>query len=227
MNVRFYDRTANQRIMPKLKPDTQRARREHILDAALTCFARGGFHATTMQEICREAGISPGALYIYFDSKEALIAGLCERDRAEFAERFAKLAAAPDFLDALAAIGEHYFVDEAPERQRFVVEMGVEATRNPRIAEIFMGVDKYCSDSFEALFQRLKDEGRIAPRVDIRTLAKVFSILGDGMFWRRAIEPNADLRPVLPVLIDMIGALLNPTEPPAAERLASALEVRR
>jgi TetR/AcrR family transcriptional repressor of uid operon len=227
MNVRFYDRTANQRAMPKLKPDTQRARREHILDAALTCFARGGFHATTMQEICREAGVSPGALYIYFDSKEALIAGLCERDRAEFAERFAKLSAAPDFLDALAAIGEHYFVDEAPEKQRFVVEMGVEATRNPRIAEIFMGVDKYCSHSFEALFQRLKDEGRIAPRVDIATLAKVFSILGDGMFWRRAIEPDADMRPVLPVLIDMIGTLLNPTEPPAAERLASALEVRR
>ncbi len=112
--------------MPKLKPNTQRARREHILDAALTCFARGGFHATTMQTICREAGVSPGALYVYFDSKEALIAGLCERDRAEFAERFAKLAVAPDFLEALTAIGEHYFVDEFPDKQRFVVEMGVE-----------------------------------------------------------------------------------------------------
>ena len=80
--------------MPKLKPDTQRARREHILDAALTCFARGGFHATTMQAICREAGVSPGALYVYFDSKEALIAGLCERDRAEFAEPHGQVAVA-------------------------------------------------------------------------------------------------------------------------------------
>ena len=40
-----------------------------------------------MHDICREAGVSPGALYVYFDSKEALIAGICERDRAEFAER--------------------------------------------------------------------------------------------------------------------------------------------
>jgi AcrR family transcriptional regulator len=213
--------------MPRLKPDTQRARREHILDAALTCFARGGFHATTMQAICSEAGVSPGALYVYFDSKEALIAGLCERDRAEFAERFAKLASAPDFLDALTAIGEHYFVDESPEKQRFVVEMGVEATRNPRIAEIFMSVDKYCSDSFEALFQRLKDEGRIAPRVDIPTLAKVFSVLGDGMFWRRAIEPQADMRAVLPVVIDMVGALLNPTESVNVAHRAAARGVRR
>ena len=213
--------------MPKLKPDTHRARREHILDAALACFVRGGFHATTMQSICREAGISPGALYIYFDSKEALIAGLCERDRAEFAERFARLADAPDFLEALTAIGEHYFVAESPEKQRFAVEMGVEATRNPRIAEIFMGVDKYCSDSFEALFQRLKDEGRIAPSVDIPTLAKVFNVLGDGMFWRRAIEPNADMRSVLPVVIEMVGALLNPIDGVASSRTPSTFEVRR
>lgn len=213
--------------MPKLKPDTQRARREHILDAALSCFARGGFHATTMQSICREAGISPGALYVYFDSKEALIAGLCERDRAEFAERFAKLATAPNFLEALAAIGEHYLVDESAEKQRFVVEMGVEATRNPHIAEIFMSVDKYCSDSFEALFQRLKDEGRIAPRVDIPTLAKVFNVLGDGMFWRRAIEPDANMSAVLPVMIEMIGTLLNPTEQAGLGKKGAVIEVRR
>lgn len=198
--------------MPKLKPDTQRARRENILDAALKCFSRSGFHATTMQDICREASVSPGALYIYFDSKEALIAGLCERDRAEFAERFAKLAAAPDFLEALAAIGEHYFIDEPADKQRFVIEMGIESTRNPRIAEIFMSVDRFCRDSFEALFQRLKDEGRINPKVDIPTLAKVFHVIGDGMFWRRAIEPGFDARASLPVLVEMVGALLNPVD---------------
>jgi TetR/AcrR family transcriptional regulator, repressor for uid operon len=213
--------------MPRLKPDTQRARREHILDAALKCFARGGFHATTMQTICREAKVSPGALYVYFDSKEALIAGLCERDRAEFAERFAKLATAPDFLEALAAIGEHYFIDESAEKQRFVVEMGVEATRNPRIAEIFMGVDQYCSDSFEALFRRLQDEGRIAPRTEIPTLVKVFNILGDGMFWRRAIDPSTDMAAVLPVLINLIGTLLNPIEQPVIRPNTSHREVRR
>jgi hypothetical protein len=105
--------------------------------------------------------------------------------------------------------------------------MGIESTRNPRIAEIFMGVDKYCSDSFEALFQRLKDEGRIAPRVDIPTLAKVFSVLGDGMFWRRAIEPNADMRSVLPVVIEMVGTLLNPTDGITLGHKPSVFEVRR
>src|SRR4029453_15843619 len=118
--------------MPKLKPDTQRARREHILEAAELCFARAGFHRTTMQDICKEAAISPGALYVYFDSKEALIAGICERDRAEFAEHFAALAAAPDFLAALAALGEEYFVNQPAHKRRMCVEIGLESTRNAR-----------------------------------------------------------------------------------------------
>lgn len=198
--------------MPRLKPDTQRARREHILDAAFRCFARGGFHATTMQDICREAAVSPGALYVYFSSKEALIEGLCERDRAEFAERFQSVAAAPDFLTALEALGQHYLIDEDPDKMRFHVEMGVEATRNPRVAEIFRSVDKFCANSFEDLFERMKEDGRIAPRIDVPSLARVFNVLGDGMFWRRATDPNFDLGSVLPVLTGLIGHLMNPVE---------------
>ena len=198
--------------MPRLRASTQQARRDNILDAALVCFARGGFHTTTMLDICREADVSPGAVYVYFASKEDLIAGLCERDRNEFTERFAVLASAPNFLEALQAIGRHYFVEESPDRPRFVIEMGIESTRNPRIAEIFMSVDKFCCDSFEALFQRLKDEGRIAPRIDIPTLAKVFNVLGDGMFWRRAIEPGFDAAAILPVITELVGSLLNPVQ---------------
>ena len=112
--------------MPKLKPATQRARREHILDAAEVCFARAGFHRTTMQDICKEALISPGALYVYFNSKEDLIAGLTERDRADFAERFAELSAAPDFMQALSPLGEHYFVEEPAHKRTMCLEIGLE-----------------------------------------------------------------------------------------------------
>jgi TetR/AcrR family transcriptional regulator, repressor for uid operon len=196
--------------MPKLKPDTQRARREHILDAAQRCFARTGFHATTMQDICKEASVSPGALYVYFASKEDLIAGLCERDRAEFAERFQMLSEAPDFFQALKVLSQSYFVEDDPERQLVALEMGVEATRNARVAEIYHSVDKFCSDSFQSLFQRLKDEGRIDPKVDIATLSKVFHVIGEGMFWRRAIVPGFNVNDVLPTMMGVIASLMNP-----------------
>lgn len=196
--------------MPRLKPDAQRQRREHILEAAEHCFARAGFHRTTMQDICKEAAVSPGALYIYFDSKEALIAGIAERDRAEFQKRFQGLADAPDLLKALEHMAGQYFVDEPAHKRLMCIEIGLEATRNPRVGEIYRAVDKFVHSSFEALFQRLKDEGRIVPSLDIPMLANVFATIGDGLFWRRATDPEFDSKAVLPAVLQVIEGLLNP-----------------
>ena len=196
--------------MPKLKPDTQRARREHILEAAELCFARAGFHRTTMQDICKEAAVSPGALYVYFDSKEALIAGICERERAEFAENFAGLAAAPDFLGTLGAMGEEYFVNQPAHKRLMCVEIGLESTRNLRVAEIFRRIDTYVHESFLKLFQQMKDEGRIAPALDIPSVTRAFTVICDGMFWQRAIDPAFDAKVVMPTVLQLIAQLLNP-----------------
>lgn len=200
--------------MPKLKPDIQRARREHILDAAERCFARAGFHRTTMQDICKEAEVSPGALYVYFDSKEALIAGLCERDRAEFAESFAQLGAAPNFFEALEQLGNKYFAEEPPHKRLMCIEIGLESTRNPRVGEIYRSVDTFVNESFQALFQRLKDEGRIAPVLEIPALVQVFATIGDGLFWRRAVDPAFDPKTALPIVLGVLGSLMRPVQEP-------------
>ena len=200
--------------MPRLKPDIQRARREHILDAAERCFARAGFHRTTMQDICKEAAVSPGALYLYFDSKEALIAGICERDRAEFAERLAQLADAPNFLEALERLGNQYFSEEPAYKRLICIEIGLESTRNPRVGEIYRSVDNFVLQGFQALFQRLKDEGRIAPVLEIPVLAQVFMTIGDGLFWRRAIDPGFDPAIALPATLGVLAGLLRPVADP-------------
>jgi AcrR family transcriptional regulator len=206
--------------MPKLKPAIQQARRDHILNAAEHCFARTGFHRTTMQDICREAGVSPGALYVYFDSKEALIAGICERDRADFAERLAALADAPDFLQALRELGEHYFVHQPAYKNQLCIEIGMESTRNARVGEIHRGVDEFITLGFEKLFQRMKDEGRIAPDLEIPTLARVLSVIGDGLFWRRAVDPGFDGELLVPATLQIMAGLLKPVPQAADENAA-------
>lgn len=199
--------------MPKLKPDTQRARRAHILDAAEICFARSGFHRCTMDEICKEAGISPGALYGYFKSKEELIAGLAERDRMEFQERFAPLSEAADILSALRLIGEQYFVDEPVHKRRMCVEIGLESTRNAQIGDLFHMVDDDVRGSFRELIERLAREGRIAPALEPRTSAELLSVIADGMMWRRAIDPDFKPAELIPAVTALIGMLLNPVQP--------------
>ena len=211
--------------MPKLKPETQNARREHILDAAEACFAQTGFHRTTMHDICKLAGVSPGALYVYFDSKEALIEGLTERDRLEFAERFALVVEASNFLAALRELGDYYMQADRSMKARIGVEIGLEATRNPRIGEIYKRFDDEVKDNFERLFRRLAAEGLIAPAMDIPTLANAVSIIADGMFWRHATRNDTASSQTLPIAFRLIESLLNPTSVPGTAAPAPVSKV--
>lgn len=60
--------------MPKVTDDYRRARRLEISQAALRCFARKGFQATSMADIIAESGLSAGAIYGNFKNKDELIA---------------------------------------------------------------------------------------------------------------------------------------------------------
>ena len=209
--------------MPRLKPDTQRQRRDHILDAAEKCFSRAGFHATTMQDICKEALVSPGALYVYFSSKEDLIAGICERDRAEFQARFQSLTGSQDFFQALRDLAQVYFAEEPRHKRLMCIETGIESTRNAKVGEKFRSVDDFVRDSFRDLFQRMNDEGLIRPSVDIATLVNSFIIIGDGLFWRRAIDPKFDPATMIPAMVELVRLLLNPTSADAVRPKAEAV----
>ncbi|MCZ7596176.1 MAG: hypothetical protein M5U16_15760 [Hyphomicrobium sp.] len=81
--------------------------------------------------------------------------------------------------------------------------------RNPRVGEIYRSVDRFVEESFERLFAGLAAEGRIAPDLDIPTLTKVFTMIGDGMFMRRALDPNFDAKTLVPAAMALIGKLLN------------------
>lgn len=211
--------------MPKLKPATQRARREHILDAAERCFARSGFHRCSMQDICKEASVSPGALYVYFKSKEELIAGIVERDRAKLAAELSELAEAPDLIAALSALGEHYAVEEPLHKRVLHVEIGSESTRNPVVGEMFRSVDGYCRDSFARLLERARADGKIAPALEPHVIAGVISMIGDGLFWRRAVDPAFDAKQMIPIVTGMISGLLNPLAPPSDEPAVTPAEI--
>src|SRR3979409_2720029 len=119
--------------MNKLNIKRQADRRDEILEAAQRCFVRSGFHQTSMQHICAEAGMSPGNLYRYFPSKEAIIAGIAERDRAEVAQQFARADLSQGLFTVLEGMVQHYFAEHPRERVLLCTEIMSEARRNPEI----------------------------------------------------------------------------------------------
>ena len=64
--------------MPKISTAQRETRRQQILDAALRCFSRDGFHNTTTADIVGESGVSQGTLYLYFTTKDDIIVALAD-----------------------------------------------------------------------------------------------------------------------------------------------------
>src|SRR5438105_10267567 len=123
--------------MRRANAQLQSDRRSEILAAAQRCFVRSGFHGASMQEICAEAAMSPGNLYRYFPSKEALIAGIAERDRAEVAQEFASADLSRGGLFAvLEGMARHHFAVKPDEQVKLCTEIMAESRRNPEIARI-------------------------------------------------------------------------------------------
>lgn len=173
-------------------PDAADERRARILDAAERCFVRSGFHRTTMQDVAAEAGMSPGNIYRYFRSKDAIVAGLAERDRARLAEDFGQLVVGNDFMGAFARLGRKHFIDEPREKAILCLEIWAEATRNPAFAALIQDFETDVTGRLTALFRQARDEGAIAASADPDALALLVSTMADGLFVGRAIVPGFD-----------------------------------
>jgi TetR/AcrR family transcriptional regulator, repressor for uid operon len=192
-------------------------RRTRILDAAERCFVRAGFHRTTMQDVAAEARMSPGNLYRYFPSKDAMAAGLAERDRAQVADDFNSLVGSENFLESFAALGRKHFEEKPREKAILCLEIWAEATRNPTFAAVTQEFERDVLARMEALFRQAQENGLVAPEVDVRSLAVLISTLADGLFVRRAILPNfAPAREVANVMAVLEAAFAGKIALPAS-----------
>lgn len=195
----------------------QADRREEILAAAQRCFARSGFHQTSMHEICAEANMSPGGLYRYFPSKEALIAGIAERDRADAAANFAAASEAPDFFAALEQLARHYLIERTDEEIALCAEVRAESRRNPDIARIHDGINTGVHAGLVEVFRKASARGQIPAGLDFDRIVDVLLALGDGIEQRRAADPDFDVEPLLPYVMQVARCLLAHGPAPAAK----------
>jgi len=192
------------RANTQLKSD----RRAEILAAAQRCFVRSGFHGASMQDICAEAGMSPGNLYRYFPSKEALIAGIAERDRAEVAQEFASVDLSQGLFAVLEGLAHHHFTERPDEQVKLCTEISAEARRNPEIARISAAFDTDVKRWLIDLFRAGAERGDIPSDVDFEAVVTMLMIIADGVWWRRALDPEFKPETVLPIFMDVTRHML-------------------
>ncbi|GEP03920.1 TetR/AcrR family transcriptional regulator [Methylobacterium oxalidis] len=187
------------------------ARREHILDAAETCFVRNGFHRTTMQDLAREAAMSPGNFYRYFQSKEALVLGLAERERQRGMALVEELEQAGDRRGALIGIIERYFLALSCETAILRLDIWSEATRNPDIAAMVARGEAEARAWFVETLAALAT----APGCDPVALYEAMHPLMKGIVVGRALTPDYDPAPAVAHLLALIESGLHGSRPDA------------
>ena len=192
-------------------------RRAEILEAAERCFARSGFHQASIQEICAAAGMSPGNLYRYFPSKEAIIAGIAESNRATAAADFAAVTEADDFFGGFAALARHYLVERTADEVALCAEIMTESRRNPEIARIYQAIDTDVKAGLVAVLRNAAARGEISADLDFERIVIVLLAIGDGIEWRRAVDPGFDAETVLPLILQLVKCLLVPASNAAEE----------
>jgi TetR/AcrR family transcriptional regulator, repressor for uid operon len=183
-------------------------RRDEILTAAQRCFVQSGFHQTSMQEICAEAGMSAGNLYRYFPSKEAIIAGIAERDRAEVGQEFARVDLSQGLFAVLEGMAHHYFTVRSIEQVKLCTEVMSEARRNPEIARISSAFDADVRKWLTDMFKTAAERGDISKDADIQGAVDMLMIIADGVWWRRALDPQFRAAALIPVFMDVARHLL-------------------
>jgi TetR/AcrR family transcriptional regulator, repressor for uid operon len=168
-------------------------RHAHILDAAQHCFVRAGFHRTTMQDVAVEAGMSPGNLYRYFPSKDAIVIGLCARDRAQVSADFANLAELGADLDLFESFGRRHLAEEPRGKAILALEIWSEATRNPHLAKALRMFETEIHQHLVGFMHCAQRAGHVPATLDPVPVAQVMTMLVDGFFRRRATDETFDV----------------------------------
>lgn len=198
--------------MPKVSEAQLERRRQQILDAALACFARKGFHRTTMADIAAEAGVSDGLAYRYFSGKDEIIRmALRESDAAIDADRSIEQVVDGDdavlLLDLLLDAHLRRF-DEGSEIRTLMtarLQSWAEAAHDSEAREHVRERWAHHLEVGEELMVRVQEKRGISSGVDARAAARVLLAMLDGLTLQALLDSDVDLEDCKDVMLAMFS----------------------
>lgn len=187
--------------------------RARILSAAEECFAQHGYEAAGVAEICERAGVSKGAFYHHFASKQDLFMALLGNwldglDAGLRAVR-SQTATVPDALrDMAGMVG--FVLSSAGERLPMFLEFWTQAARDPEVWAATIAPYRRYRAFFAELVQAGVAEGSLRP-VDAEVVAQVIVSLAVGTILQGLLDPdgtdwNRSLRQGIEIILDSVKA---------------------
>lgn len=184
--------------MPRMTEAARTARREQIIAAGLACFAKRGYHDTTMADVATQAGVSKGTPYLYFEGKQALFlalysewgCGAQQRIDAEVAALSEAERASPRRILRAIAVGLVAQVLTEPEACRVLMEAYTLAAYVPAIAAAVQAAHSQGQLQLEKLITDGVAAGEWAEGTDPALTARMFTASLLGLMTEWHLDPS-------------------------------------
>jgi AcrR family transcriptional regulator len=181
--------------MPKVTEEYRDARRDQILSAARRCFLRDGFHATSMQDLFAEAGLSSGAVYRYFASKDDMIIAIAEENMRDVVAMIHDVAGRQPGRSVGDVLADIFTILRAKDAEYGLAGLAVlawsEALRSPvlasRLTELFAQIR---ADTAE-IVRKQQRAGNLPRQASAEALAAVFVSVVPGYILQLATLGSA------------------------------------
>ena len=200
--------------MPKIAEEARTARRDQIIAAAAVCFARSGYHVTTMADIAAAAGVSKGTPYLYFPSKEALFialyeewdCGLAVRVNAAISTLAGPARQSPRSILTVVATAIAAHVTDNPQTCRVLMEATTLAAYEPAIAVKVHATNAASLEQLTGLFQAGVAAGEWPAGTDPALRARLFTAGLYGLMSQWHLAPDSfSLQDAMQALADEMG----------------------
>ncbi|CNK74234.1 TetR/AcrR family transcriptional regulator [Yersinia proxima] len=179
-----------------------------LITAAAACFAEKGFNATSVREISTRAGISQGAMYTYFKSKDDLIRAIVleEQNSALTAHNEPYTGSYYDRLckQVISCISDVGY----PVTHQLWVEIIAESARNPDIQKSFISSDNIMRQSIAGIIEQGITAGEFRMDINPEEIAIILFAFIDGLIVRKAINSSFSFSRDVPMFPDFMSKLL-------------------
>ena len=200
--------------MRTVNPVKHAEKQREILAAATRCFARDGLQGASIASICTEASISPGHLYHYFESKDAILEAIVGAVLESTAEQFGQTLGSSDALAALISEMQQTKARNENGATVLVLDMLAEAGRNPAIARLVQEHSRGVQQLLADVLRSGQVRGEIDPSLEADAAASILTGLIDSFVIAPVRNPSLDPAVTTDMLRVLIARFLAPPTSP-------------
>lgn len=184
-------------MSPKVDKKHKENRKKQILNASYKCFSRIGFDRSTMRDICREAKLSPGAVYSYFSSKQEIIQALADTSAEWNKKLFEKtddsLSCRKKLKEIMLTFCTKFQDPKAELGIRIDISVWAASLYDDTIKKLVKKSQARMANNIKALIIAGQEEGSISKNVDPETSAKFLLSVLLGATLQQYFDPNFNM----------------------------------